>query len=77
MESPALKDAAQVRHWNDNRHAAMIVAAANQGTAMPPFHAMRTILFVPGSRPDFLPKAAGAGADALVLDLEDSVAPQA
>jgi citrate lyase subunit beta/citryl-CoA lyase len=30
---------------------------------------------VPGSREDFLPKAAVAGADALVLDLEDSVPP--
>jgi citrate lyase subunit beta/citryl-CoA lyase len=32
---------------------------------------------VPGSREDFLPKAAAAGADALVLDLEDSVPPAA
>jgi citrate lyase subunit beta / citryl-CoA lyase len=35
--------------------------------------ALRSLLFVPGNRPDFLPKAAAAGADALVLDLEDSV----
>jgi citrate lyase subunit beta/citryl-CoA lyase len=41
---------------------------------MSPFPALRSILFVPGSRADFLPKAAVAGADALVLDLEDSVA---
>jgi citrate lyase subunit beta/citryl-CoA lyase len=40
---------------------------------MPSLHTLRSILFVPGSRPDFLPKAAVAGADALVLDLEDSV----
>ncbi len=39
--------------------------------------AIRSILFVPGSRPEFLPKAAAAGADALVLDLEDSVAQRA
>jgi citrate lyase subunit beta/citryl-CoA lyase len=35
---------------------------------------LRSLLFVPGSREDFLPKAAAAGAGALVLDLEDSVA---
>ena len=34
---------------------------------------LRSVLFVPGSRPDLVPKAAAAGADALVLDLEDSV----
>ena len=44
---------------------------------MSSIHAVRSILFVPGSRPEFLPKAAAAGPDALVLDLEDSVAPQA
>jgi citrate lyase subunit beta/citryl-CoA lyase len=35
---------------------------------------LRSLLFVPGSREDFFPKAAAAGADAIVLDLEDSVA---
>jgi citrate lyase subunit beta / citryl-CoA lyase len=34
---------------------------------------MRSLLFVPGDRPDRMEKALGAGADALVLDLEDSV----
>ncbi|WP_329052971.1 CoA ester lyase [Amycolatopsis sp. NBC_01488] len=34
----------------------------------------RTILFVPGHRPDRFGKAAAAGADAIVLDLEDAVA---
>jgi len=38
-----------------------------------PLPNLRSLLFVPGSREDFLPKAAAAGADALVLDLEDSV----
>jgi citrate lyase subunit beta/citryl-CoA lyase len=38
-----------------------------------PLPNLRSLLFVPGSRADFLPKAAAAGADALVLDLEDSV----
>jgi citrate lyase subunit beta/citryl-CoA lyase len=31
-------------------------------------------LFVPGSRPDRFAKAAGSGADAIILDLEDAVA---
>jgi len=35
----------------------------------------RSYLFVPGNRPDRFPKACAAGADAVVLDLEDSVAP--
>ena len=35
--------------------------------------ALRSVLFVPGSRPDLVPKAVATGADALVLDLEDSV----
>jgi citrate lyase subunit beta / citryl-CoA lyase len=34
---------------------------------------LRSLLFVPGDRPDRLEKALGAGADALILDLEDSV----
>ena len=36
---------------------------------------LRSLLFVPGDRPDRMEKALGAGADALILDLEDSVAP--
>ncbi len=35
---------------------------------------MRSLLFVPGDRPDRMEKALGAGADALILDLEDAVA---
>jgi citrate lyase subunit beta/citryl-CoA lyase len=35
----------------------------------------RTLLFVPGHRPDRFTKAAAVGADAVVLDLEDAVAP--
>lgn len=38
---------------------------------------MRSLLFVPGDRPDRMEKALGLGADALILDLEDSVAPAA
>jgi citrate lyase subunit beta/citryl-CoA lyase len=38
---------------------------------------MRSLLFVPGDRPDRMEKALGSGADALILDLEDAVAPAA
>jgi citrate lyase subunit beta / citryl-CoA lyase len=37
---------------------------------------MRSLLFVPADSPGKLAKALGCGADALVLDLEDSVAPE-
>ncbi|MGA2189306.1 MAG: CoA ester lyase [Steroidobacteraceae bacterium] len=37
---------------------------------------LRSMLFVPGDRPDQMTKALSAGADALILDLEDSVSPQ-
>ncbi len=37
---------------------------------------LRSLLFVPGNRPDLMQKALGAEADALILDLEDSVALQ-
>ncbi|MBB4616700.1 CoA ester lyase [Sphingomonas abaci] len=37
----------------------------------------RSLLFVPGDRPERMAKAAGCGADALILDLEDSVAASA
>lgn len=40
----------------------------------PAAHA-RTFLFVPGDRPERFTKAASAGADLVVLDLEDAVAP--
>ena len=35
----------------------------------------RCALYVPGSRPDRFDKAAGSGADIVILDLEDAVAP--
>lgn len=38
---------------------------------------MRSLLFVPADSARKLEKAAGSGADALILDLEDSVAPDA
>ncbi|MBN8841553.1 MAG: CoA ester lyase [Sphingomonadales bacterium] len=34
---------------------------------------LRSLLFVPGDRPERMEKALGLGADALILDLEDSV----
>ena len=37
---------------------------------------LRSLLFVPGDRPDQMDKALGTGADALILDLEDAVAGQ-
>lgn len=36
---------------------------------------MRSLLFVPGDRPERFAKAAASGADAIIIDLEDSVAP--
>lgn len=35
---------------------------------------LRSLLFVPGDRPDRMDKALASGADALILDLEDAVA---
>lgn len=37
---------------------------------------LRSLLFVPGDRPERFEKAAASGADALILDLEDAVAPE-
>jgi citrate lyase subunit beta/citryl-CoA lyase/(S)-citramalyl-CoA lyase len=39
-------------------------------------NAYRSLLFVPGARPDRFAKAAGAGADAIIIDLEDAVLPE-
>ncbi|WP_115863410.1 HpcH/HpaI aldolase/citrate lyase family protein [Halorussus litoreus] len=36
----------------------------------------RSVLFTPGDRPEMMRKAPGAGADVLVFDLEDAVAPE-
>ena len=37
---------------------------------------LRSLLFVPGDRPERFAKAATSGADAIIIDLEDSVAPE-
>jgi citrate lyase subunit beta / citryl-CoA lyase len=39
--------------------------------------AVRSLLFAPGSNPRMLSNACGSGADAVIFDLEDSVAPSA
>ena len=39
--------------------------------------AARSYLYVPGDKPEVLAKALGRGADALIIDLEDAVAPAA
>ncbi|MFD0859049.1 HpcH/HpaI aldolase/citrate lyase family protein [Roseovarius aquimarinus] len=45
---------------------------------MPPStDAMTLVLFVPADRPERIAKAAAAGADAVIVDLEDAVAPDA
>jgi citrate lyase subunit beta / citryl-CoA lyase len=36
--------------------------------------ALRAVLFVPGDRPDRIPRAAASGADCAIIDLEDAVA---
>jgi citrate lyase subunit beta / citryl-CoA lyase len=38
---------------------------------------LRSLLFVPGDRPERFAKASASGADAIILDLEDSVVPSA
>lgn len=47
------------------------------GTPASPGHpaAYRSVLFVPGDRPDRFAKAVASGADAVCIDLEDGVAP--
>ena len=42
---------------------------------MPPPGPLRAALFAPGDAPEKMAKAVGAGADAVVFDLEDAVAP--
>ena len=36
---------------------------------------LRSLLFVPGNRPDMMDKAPKYGSDALIFDLEDAVRP--
>lgn len=46
--------------------------ALGPGTGM----RLRSLLFVPGDRPERFAKAQASGADAIILDLEDAVAPE-
>ncbi|MDX3519989.1 CoA ester lyase [Streptomyces scabiei] len=48
-------------------------APAGAGTGAAGRLPLRSLLFVPGTRTDWLPKARAAGADAAILDLEDAV----
>jgi citrate lyase subunit beta / citryl-CoA lyase len=47
------------------------------GESLPEAPSIRSYLYAPGSNPAVMDKALGAGADAVVLDLEDAVAPSA
>ncbi|MCY4601927.1 MAG: CoA ester lyase [Acidobacteria bacterium] len=47
------------------------------GTDAPTERIRRSLLFVPAVRPDRFPKALATGADAVCIDLEDGVAPDA
>ena len=47
------------------------------GTDAPAERIRRSLLFVPAVRPDRFPKALATGADAVCIDLEDGVAPDA
>lgn len=44
---------------------------------MPSPNLIRSALFVPANRPERIPKALAAGADIVIVDLEDAVAPEA
>ena len=51
-------------------------ATATRGQTMTQdFRPFRSVLYMPGSRPRTIEKARGLAADALILDLEDAVAP--
>ncbi|WP_326808253.1 CoA ester lyase [Streptomyces sp. NBC_01775] len=49
---------------------------SSENPAAPQRPPLRSLLFVPGTRTDWLPKARAAGADAVILDLEDAVPQQ-
>ena len=54
-----------------SRESSTTPAEADAGAVERP--PLRSLLFVPGTRTDWLPKARAAGADAAILDLEDAV----
>src|SRR3546814_7849195 len=54
------------------RHTRCALVTGVQTCALPILK-LRSLLFVPGDRPERMEKALRTGADALILDLEDSV----
>ena len=48
----------------------------NETSSLNPMHMLRSLLFVPGDSEKKLSKSTSTSADALILDLEDSVAPE-
>src|SRR3569623_2350288 len=48
---------------------------AHRASERQPGLSPRSLLFVPGDRPERFAKAVASGADAVILDLEDSVVP--
>lgn len=54
-----------------------MAAPTTNAAGAPTTPAARTYLFVPGDRPERFAKALASGADAVILDLEDAVAPPA
>ena len=61
------------RHRAFNQRNEMVCEAPAHGAGEADMR-LRSLLFVPGDRPDRMEKAGASGADALILDLEDSVA---
>ena len=50
----------------------------SMATSTPGLHVLpRAYLFVPADRPERFAKARASGADAVIVDLEDAVAPEA
>ncbi|GAA1155731.1 CoA ester lyase [Streptomyces hebeiensis] len=58
---------------SSEREAAGVRSEQGRGSSGPGRVPLRSLLFVPGNRTGWLPKAEAAGADAAVLDLEDAV----
>lgn len=53
-----------------------MVSSTNRGNVGGVIEKARSFLFVPGDRPERLPKALSSGAHAVIIDLEDAVAPE-
>ncbi len=65
-------EAAIRKELGDNFHS---LPAAPKWNIQPKDRPRRSRLYAPGNKPRFIEKAAAAGADGIILDLEDSVAP--